>query len=81
MTASDAPPAGSKGQLYVHFEQDLPLLGHTTGWLGVADVTVKDAKNGSVTLTIDAEKSNITVNGKKVDHFKKGNQLKLEVKK
>lgn len=42
--APGSPTAGAKGALYVHFEQDLPLLGKTTGWLGVADVTVKDAK-------------------------------------
>lgn len=79
--ASGAPAAGAKGKLYTHFEQDLPLLGHTSGWLGIADVTVKGAKAGKITLTIDAETSNIKVNGKKVDHFKKGNQVKLELAK
>lgn len=79
--APGSPAAGAKGKLYTHFEQDLPLLGHTSGWLGIADVTVKGVKAGKITLTINAETSNINVNGKKVDHFKKGNQVKLELAK
>jgi outer membrane biosynthesis protein TonB len=79
--AAGSPTAGAKGALYVHFEQELPLLGKTQGWLGVADVTVKDVKGGKITLTVDQEKSKMTVNGKKVDHFKKGNRVKLELAK
>jgi hypothetical protein len=73
--ASLAP--GSKGELYARFAQQLgPML--ATGWLGIAAVTVVEAKGGKLHLTIDAEKSIILLNGKKVDHFGRGAEVKLE---
>jgi len=42
---------------------------------------VKGAKNGKIRLDLVAEKSIIMVNGKKVDHFTSGNDIKLELTK
>lgn len=75
-----SPTPGTKGVLYRHFEQDIGPL-HTTGWLAIADVTVKDSKDGKIRLDLVAEKSTILLNGKKVDHFKSGNVIKLELSK
>ena len=75
-----SPAAGAKGNLFRFFEQQLGPF-NTTGWLGIADVTVKGAKAGRLELTIDAEKSEIVVNGKKVNHFEAGNRVKLELAK
>lgn len=74
---SKGPPVGSKGSLFRYFEQQVGPF-NTTGWLGIADVTVKGIKEGRLELTIDAEKSEIVVNGKKVNHFEAGNRVKLE---
>lgn len=74
---SPAPGAGSKGSLFLYFEQKVGPF-NTSGWLGIADVTVKTANEGRLELTIDAEKSVIVVDGKKVDHFAPGNRVKLE---
>lgn len=76
--AGASPSPGAKGVLYRHFEQDIGPL-HTTGWLAIADVTVKEAKGGSIKLDMVAEKSVIMVNGKKVNHFEPGNLIKLEI--
>lgn len=73
-----APSAGQKGVLYRFFEQDIGPI-HTTGWLGIADVTVKDVKGSKIRLDLVAEKSVIMLNGKKVNHFESGNQVKLEI--
>jgi hypothetical protein len=72
-----APVVGAKGSLFRYFEQQVGPF-NTTGWLGIADVTVKGAKDGRLELTIDAEKSDIVVNGKKVNHFEAGIRVKLE---
>jgi hypothetical protein len=72
-----APAAGSKWSLFRYFEQKVGPF-NTTGWLGIADVTVKGANGGRLELTIDAEKSEIMVNGKKVNHFAAGIRVKLE---
>lgn len=77
---SSAPGAGSKGSLFRYFEQKVGPF-NTSGWLGIADVTVKTANEGRLELTIDAEKSVIVVDGKKVDHFAAGNRVKLELAK
>ncbi|NUQ74403.1 MAG: hypothetical protein HUU21_12675 [Polyangiaceae bacterium] len=74
---SKGPPVGSKGNLFRYFEQQVGPF-NTTGWLGIADVTVKGVKEGRLELTIDAEKSEIVVNGRKVNHFEAGNRVKLE---
>ncbi len=76
-TTGAGPASGSKWSLYRYFEQKVGPF-NTTGWLGIADVTVKGEKAGRLELTIDAERSVIMVDGKKVDHFAAGNRVKLE---
>ena len=71
------PGPGTKATLYLHFEQQLGPL-RTTGWLGIAEVTVKETKGSKVYLNLVAEKSTIVLNGKKVNHFVAGNSVKLE---
>lgn len=78
VAASPPPAAGVKGVLSRHFEQQLGPLS-TSGWLVIADVVVKKASGGKVVLTIAEEKSTILVNGKKVDHFKGGTPIKIEI--
>jgi len=78
--AGAAPSPGTKGVLYRYFEQDIGPL-HTTGWLGIADVTVKDVKGSKIRLDLVAEKSVIMVNGKKTNHFQAGNRVKLDLTK
>jgi hypothetical protein len=72
------PEAGAEGTLLKYFEKQ--ILGmHTTGWLDIAAVKVKQAKEGQLQLVIVEEHSQMTVNGKKVDHFVKGTTVKLEL--
>ena len=85
---ADLPAAGAKATLSKYFEgkpgQASPLgalgglLGGTiTGWMVIADVTVKGVNGKDVTVTVDAEKSNIVVNGKPVNQFTPGAKVKL----
>ena len=71
------PEVGASGSLLKYFEKQLGSF-MTTGWLDVAGVKVKSVDVGKVTLAIFEFRSKIVVNGKKVDHFKKGNVVKLE---
>jgi hypothetical protein len=86
--AADAPAAGAKGSLSKYFEgkqgQASPLGalsgllgGSVTGWLQIADVTVKSASGGDVTVVIDTEKSSVVVNGKPVNQFTPGAKVRL----
>jgi len=79
VAVDQAPPeAGAEGTLLKYFEKQ--ILGmHTTGWLDIAAVKVKQAKEGQVQLVIVEEHSQMTVNGKKVNHFVKGTTVKLEI--
>lgn len=74
---SDAPKVGGKAVLYKRFEQEIGPI-KATGWLAIADVTVKKVDGRKVVLAISAEKSNIVVNGKKLDHFTSGAEVKLD---
>jgi hypothetical protein len=76
--AEPLPAVGAKGSLLKRFEQQLGPI-KATGWLGIADVTVKKAFGRRLVLTMTAEKSSIVVNGEKVDHFTSGSQVKLEL--
>lgn len=75
--AMTGPAVGAKGKLYKFFEADVPILGHTTGWLEIGEVTVSKIGKDEVTLTIDKEKSQVVMNGKKVEGFQKGAKVKL----
>lgn len=72
------PEEGAKGTLSKYFEKQVGPFA-TSGWLGIAEVTVKKVADGKLHLQIDEELSKMVVNGKKVNHFKKGNTVKLEL--
>jgi hypothetical protein len=56
------------------------LLGGTvTGWMVVATAKVEKIEKDVVTLTIGEERSTVTINGKKTNHFIPGARMKLEV--
>ena len=74
---SDAPKVGEKAVLYKRFEQEIGPI-KATGWLAIADVTVKKVDGRKVVLAMSAEKSTIVVNGKKLDHFTSGAEVKLD---
>ncbi|MDX2174238.1 MAG: hypothetical protein SFY56_14140 [Bacteroidota bacterium] len=48
-----------------------------TSWLDIANVSIVSNTNDKITLTIDKENSVTTLNGKKVDHFTKGSEVKF----
>ena len=74
----DPPAAGAKGTLLKYFEKQVGPFA-TSGWLAIAEVTVKKSAGGKIHLAIVEELSKMVVNGKKVNHFKKGNKVKLEL--
>jgi len=74
----DPPAAGAKGTLLKYFEKQVGPFA-TSGWLGIAEVTVKKVAGGKIHLVIDEELSKMVVNGKKVNHFLKGNKVKLDL--
>jgi len=74
----DPPEAGAKGTLLKYFEKQVGPFA-TSGWLAIAEVVVKKSAEGKIHLEIQEELSKMVVNGKKVNHFKKGNRIKLEL--
>ena len=74
--AAGGAKVGAKGELSRHIAQDLGGLSFS-GWLVVASVTVTKVEAGRVQLQIDQEQSSVTINQKKVDHFKPGTEVKL----
>jgi hypothetical protein len=73
--ADSGPEAKTECELFKRFETKLGAL-KASGWLDVAKVVVEVA--GSVMkLRIVEQKSKMKVNGKPVDHFKPGNDVKL----
>ena len=72
----EKPPTGFRGTLYKYFEQK--ILGvNSTGWLEIAKVEASGNNPGDIYFDILEEKSEIVVNGEKVDHFKRGNKVKF----
>lgn len=75
LVATRTPPGvGVKGVLFRGVEDQ-----GNTAWLAIADVTVKKESNGGsdMQLTIDDEKKDALIGGKKVNHFTKGVRVKL----
>jgi len=64
--AAEAKP-GMRGELLKHFTENIGF--QISGQIVIATVEVKSADAGTITLTILEEKSIMTVNGKKADHF------------
>jgi hypothetical protein len=76
--SAPAPAVDARGTLYRRFEQQIGPM-RMGGWLEVAKVTVKKSAADTIEIIIAEEKSNITVNGKKVDHFASGTEVKIEL--
>jgi hypothetical protein len=49
----------------------------TTGWLDVGEMKIQSVENNIVTMVLLEEKSIITINGQKEDHFKPGFTVKF----
>tara|TARA_Y100000589_G_C26710985_1_gene449725 strand:- start:33 stop:530 length:498 start_codon:yes stop_codon:yes gene_type:complete len=79
-SSGDVPPLGATGKVLKKIDKKMGSMSFSA-WLGIAEVKVMKVKGSSVTLKIEKEMSEITMNGKKTDHFKPGSQLKLEWKK
>jgi hypothetical protein len=71
--------AGQKGHLHRRLDVHTGSINISGVWLGIADVTVKSAAADRVVLVVNAEKSILTINGKKVEAFVAGAQLKLDL--
>ena len=77
ITQGEAPSKGTVCEMSKEFEQTLGKM-TMKGWLGVATVKVLARNEDMIKLEILEEKSEITVNDEKVDHFKVGKVMKLE---
>lgn len=72
----DAPTVGQAGELFRQVDQNIPFIGGS--WALVALVSVDKLDKGKVHVTVKEEKSQVTINGKKLDHFSKGANLRLK---
>jgi hypothetical protein len=68
--AGDKSPLGAFSAL---------LGGRISGWISIASVAVTKVQAGNLELTIKTERSNITMNRKKVNHFTPGAKVRLLV--
>jgi YD repeat-containing protein len=76
LTEGTPPPVDASGILAKYFEKQ--LFGSTiTGWLDIAAVEVEGSSPKEIRLRITEDLSTVVVNGKQVDHFKKGQRVKL----
>lgn len=78
---NNLPSEGDQGELLKYFESNLFGV-KSTGWLSIAEVTVKSYNNESkiLALQVDKELSEMKVNGKKKNHFAKGNLVRMKWK-
>ena len=78
LTKGDWEPAiGQVVEVTKYFETTIFGFS-TTGWMNIASAKVISEDNDYVTIKVIEEKSEIKVNGKKKNHFEKGNQVKIE---
>lgn len=71
------PQNGTLADMSKYFEEKMGSMS-MSGWLGVAKVEFIPTTHQNKDIKILEEKSEITVNGEKVDHFKVGKRVKLE---
>ncbi|MCB0478686.1 MAG: toxin-antitoxin system YwqK family antitoxin [Crocinitomicaceae bacterium] len=72
------PEIGARGELLKYFQSEL-FGGQVSGTLVIAEVEITGIKGSNVSLKVLEEKSQITVNGKKKNHFLSGNRVKLNI--
>jgi hypothetical protein len=79
MTSSDGtdPQNGTVADMSKYFEEKMGNIS-MSGWLVVAKVEFVPTTHQNTDIKILEEKSEITVNGEKVNHFKVGKRVKLE---
>jgi len=70
------PGKDIKGILSKYFEKII-FGAKTTGWLDVGEMKIQSVENNIVTMVLLEEKSIITINGQKEDHFKPGFTVKF----
>lgn len=74
---TNMPSEGITGTLSKYFEEE--ILGMSThGYIDIAEVEVISVSGNVVTFSIIKELSEIKINGKKENHFKKGNIVRFE---
>ncbi len=71
------PQNGTIADMSKYFEEKMGSMS-MSGWLGVAKIEFIPTTHQNTDIKILEEKSEITVNGEKVDHFKVGKRVKLE---
>ena len=76
-TGGTVPPQGANGELLKKVDTNLGKMS-ISAWVNIAAVQVTTVKGSKVTLEIVEEKSQMTVNGKKTNHFTPGSRVKLE---
>lgn len=75
-TSSEPVPVGSKALLMRKIEEP----GKPPTYVEIAEVTIKKhAAGGKIELTVENEKKDVLVNGKKANHFLKNTKVKLQV--
>jgi uncharacterized protein len=73
---NDVPKVGEKGDLSKSFENSFGR-GTVSGWLVIGAVEVVAVKGKTVTFKVLEEKSSMTINGEKKNHFEKGKTVKF----
>jgi len=75
-TSADPLPEGSKGLLLRRIEEP----GKMPYYVEIAEVSIKKLdKGGKIQLTVENEKKDVLVNGKKANHFQKNTKIKLQI--
>ena len=75
-SAESLPNTGITGTLSKYFEEE--ILGFSThGYLDIGEVEVINVTESEITFSLLKELSNIKINGKKENHFKKGNIVRF----
>ena len=75
-TSTDPVPEGAKGLLFRRIEEP----GKMPYYVEIAEVSIKKLdKGGKIQLTVENEKKDVLVNGKKANHFLKNTKIKLQI--
>lgn len=77
-TSGIKPEIGGRGELLKYFQSKM-FGGNVSGTMVIAEVEITDITGSQVMLKVLEEKSKILVNGKKKNHFIKGNKVKLKI--
>lgn len=70
------PAIGQTGELSKYFETNLFGF-NSSGWLVIGYVEITKIQNDIVSVKVIEQKSEMTINGSKKNHFEKGNKVKF----